>query len=66
MNQLAKYIIGIAVALIIGFIAWYFSNIVIYIIISAVLSLMGKPLMDRLTAISIKQQGGYRPKKRCY
>ncbi|OFX77577.1 MAG: hypothetical protein A2X19_07105 [Bacteroidetes bacterium GWE2_39_28] len=55
MNQLAKYIIGIAVALIIGFIAWYFSNIVIYIIISAVLSLMGKPLMDRLTAISIKQ-----------
>ncbi|PKO95770.1 MAG: AI-2E family transporter [Bacteroidetes bacterium HGW-Bacteroidetes-7] len=54
MNQLAKYIIGIAVALIIGFIAWYFSDIVIYIIISAVLSLIGKPLMDRLTAISIR------------
>ncbi len=54
MNQLAKYIIGIAVALIIGFIAWYFSDIVIYIIISAVLSIMGKPMMDRLTSIRIK------------
>ncbi len=54
MNQLAKYIIAIAVTLIIGFIAWYFSDILLYIIISAVLSLMGKPLMERLLSFKIK------------
>ncbi len=54
MNQLAKYIIGIAVTLIIAFIAWFFSDILIYIIISAVLSLMGKPLMDRFVSIRYK------------
>ncbi len=55
MNQLAKYIIGVAAALIIGFIAWYFSNILIYIIISAVLSLIGKPLMTKLCAIKFRK-----------
>ncbi len=55
MNQLAKYIIGVAAALIVGFIAWYFSNILIYILISAVLSLIGKPLMIKLCAIKIKR-----------
>jgi len=55
MNQLAKYIIGIAIALVIAFIAWYFSNIVIYIIISAVLSLMGKPIMERLDRLKFRK-----------
>lgn len=55
MNQLAKYIIAIAVALVIGFIAWFFSDIVIYIIISAVLSLMGKPIMEWLNRLHIKK-----------
>ncbi len=54
MNQLVKYIAGIAGALIIGFIAWYFSDIVIYIIVSAVIALMGKPLMDILTRVKVK------------
>lgn len=54
MNKLAKYIIATAVGLLIAFIAWYFSNILIYIIISALLSLVGKPLMDRLSSIRIK------------
>lgn len=55
MNQLAKYIIGIAAALIVGFIAWYFSNILIYILISAVLSLIGKPLMTKLCSLKFKK-----------
>ena len=55
MNQLARYIIGITAALIIGFIAWYFSNILIYILISAVLSLIGKPLMNKLTSIKVRR-----------
>ncbi|MDD2419553.1 MAG: AI-2E family transporter [Bacteroidales bacterium] len=53
MNKLVKYIIGIAATLVIGYITWYFSDIVIYIIVSAVLSLMGKPLMNKLLTIKI-------------
>lgn len=53
MNKLAKYIIGIAVALIVGFIAWYFSNILFYILVSAVLSLVGKPFKARLMKLRV-------------
>ncbi|MDR1056908.1 MAG: AI-2E family transporter [Prevotellaceae bacterium] len=46
MNQLARYIVIIFIVAFIAFLAWYFSNIVAYILISAVLSLIGKPLVD--------------------
>jgi len=55
MNQLAKYIVGIAIALIIGFLAWYFSNILIYILVSAILSLIGKPLKEMLLKIKFRK-----------
>lgn len=55
MNKLAKYLFGIAATILIGFIAWYFSSILIYIIISAVISLMGKPLMDAILKAKFKQ-----------
>lgn len=54
MNKLAKYVAGIAVAIIIAFLAWFFANILIYILISAVLSLIGKPLMFYMSKIKIK------------
>ena len=49
MNQLARYLIAISIGLVICFLAWYFSNILLYILISAVLSLIGKPLMNTFT-----------------
>lgn len=52
-KQLSKYIaIGLGVALF-GFLCWYFSNIVAYILIAAVLSLMGAPLVKVLKKIRI-------------
>lgn len=54
MNKLARYIIlgaGIAVIL---FLLWYFSNVVTYILISAVLSLVGKPIVDLIGKIRIR------------
>lgn len=54
MNKLARYIIistGIAIVL---FLVWYFNNIVAFVLISAVLSLVGKPLVDLVSRISIK------------
>jgi predicted PurR-regulated permease PerM len=35
--------------------AWYFRNIVVYILISGVLSIMGRPLVDLLCKIRIKK-----------
>ncbi|MDR3287190.1 MAG: AI-2E family transporter [Prevotellaceae bacterium] len=45
MNKLARYIIIIAAIAIVLFVAWYFSNIIIYILIAAVLSIIGRPLV---------------------
>jgi predicted PurR-regulated permease PerM len=54
MNQLARYIIlGTGLAIIL-FLLWYFSSIVAYLLISAVLSLMGKPIVDLICRIKIK------------
>ncbi len=54
MNTLAKYIIIGAIVTIIGFLLWYFSSIIAYILISTVLSLMGKPIVDLISRIKIK------------
>lgn len=53
MNKLARYIIIIAVAAMILFFAWYFSNILIYILIAGVLSMIGRPLVDLFGKIKI-------------
>lgn len=54
MNQTLRYIlIGLGVILI-GFLLWRFSHIVSYIIISAVLSLIGRPLVDALRQLQYK------------
>lgn len=60
MNQLARYIIlatGLAIVL---FLLWYFSSIVAYVLVSAVLSLIGKPIVDLVCKIKIK---GWSPPK---
>ncbi len=53
MNKLAKYIIVSVVCAFILFLAWYFSSILTNILIAAVLSLIGKPLMERLMSVKI-------------
>lgn len=53
MNKLAKYLLAGLLTVIALFIAWYFSNIIVYILIAAVLSLMGKPVMSKLTELKV-------------
>ena len=53
MSKLAKYIIGTAVTAIVLFLVWYFSNVVAYILIAAVLAIIGKPLTDFLAGLHI-------------
>ncbi|MDP4226859.1 MAG: AI-2E family transporter [Bacteroidota bacterium] len=54
MNRFIKYL-GISLAVIaIGLVLWFFKNIVAYILISAVLALIGRPLVDTLNKIKIR------------
>ena len=57
MNRLAKYIIIIAVCTAIFFIGWYFSSIIISIIIAAFIALIGQPIMNMLNKIKINGVG---------
>ncbi len=53
MNSIGRYIlIGLGIV-VIGFILWYFSNIVAYVIVAAVLSIVGSPLVDLLDQVRI-------------
>lgn len=56
MNQTFRYILVVAGIAAAGFIVWYFSNIVAYILISAVLSLIGRPLVDTLGKVTIRKK----------
>ena len=53
MNNYLKYIVWLPAVVLIGFIVWYFSDIVIYILVSAVLAIMGRPLANKLSTIKI-------------
>jgi len=55
INKLARYIIIAAVTAAVLAVAWYFQSIVAYVLVAAVLSLIGKPLMDVLSRVRIKK-----------
>lgn len=55
MNNITRIIVSAVVIALIAFLAWQFSNIVTYILIAAVLSIMGNPLVKLLNKIRIKQ-----------
>jgi predicted PurR-regulated permease PerM len=53
MNKRTRIIIAVAGVLLGLFMVWYFFDILVYIIIAAVLSLMGQPLVDLLSRLHI-------------
>ncbi len=55
MEKLARYIIIAGIVAIVGFLAWYFKSILIYIGVAAVISIIGKPLAGKITKIRIKK-----------
>ncbi len=48
---IVKFLVGAAIAAAILFLVWYFSSIVVYILVSAVLAVVGRPLVHRLAAM---------------
>ena len=53
MNKLAKYIIVAVVCAAILFVAWYFSSILTDILVAAILSLIGKPVIEFIARLKI-------------
>ncbi|WP_417014803.1 AI-2E family transporter [Alistipes sp.] len=49
-----KFIVGAAIAMAVLFLVWYFSSIVVYILVSAVLAVMGRPLVKRLSDLHVR------------
>ena len=55
MNQTLKYISGILLTLFGLYLAWYFSDILVYVLIAGVLSFIGQPIVRLFDKIHIKQ-----------
>lgn len=53
MNKLARYIIIAAVIAIVAFLCWYFRSVLTFILLAAVVSLIGRPLVNALTRLKI-------------
>ena len=53
-EKLAKYALIAGAVVLVALIAKYFSNVLIYIVLSAVVSLIGRPIMKLLQKIRIK------------
>jgi predicted PurR-regulated permease PerM len=53
MNKLAQYIIIAAITAAVGFLMWYFRSILVYIIVSAVIAMIGRPVVRKITALQI-------------
>lgn len=54
VEKLSAYIILIGVLAVIGLVCWYFSNVLVYIVLAFVVSLVSRPIMGLLSKIRIK------------
>ena len=55
MNLTLKYISGILVTLIGFYLAWYFSDILVYVLIAGVLSFIGQPLVRLFDKVHVRK-----------
>lgn len=53
MSKIYRYIVGGIITAVVLFLVWYFSNIVAYVLVAAVLAIIGKPLTDLLVGVHI-------------
>lgn len=48
-----RYVAGMILTALVLYLVWYFSSVVIYILVSAVLAIIGRPLVRQLTKLKI-------------
>lgn len=54
MNNWGKYFLGVVALVGVGYLCWYFSSVIAYVLIAAVISFIGKPLITLLGKIEIR------------
>lgn len=57
MNTMTKYILGFVALAIAIFFSWYFFSVIVYILVAAVISFIGKPVIDLLGKIKFRKCG---------
>ena len=55
MSKLYRYLVAGAITAVVLFLVWYFSNVVAYVLVSAVLAIIGKPLTDLLSGLHVRR-----------
>ena len=55
MNTFAKYLLGFAALAVAVFFSWYFFSIIVYVLVAAVISFIGRPVVDLLSKIKIRE-----------
>ena len=56
VDRLSRYIIYGAVSAVVLTACWYFRSVIIYMIMAAVMSLLGRPIMRMLRKIKIRKK----------
>lgn len=54
MNTITKYLLGFLALAVAIFFSWYFFSIIIYVLVAAVISFIGKPIIDFLGKVRIR------------
>lgn len=53
LSKIVKGLVTLGIAVVVLLLMWYLRSVVFYIVLSAVLAIVGRPLVDRLAAIKI-------------
>ncbi len=54
MNAITKYILGFFALTLSLFFSWYFFSVIVYVLVAAVISFIGKPIIDLLGKIRLR------------
>ncbi len=55
MQDVVRFCVGLATIALVLFLLWYFSDVVIYILISAVFAIMFRPMVNVVSGVKIKE-----------
>lgn len=55
LNTVLRWVVGVAITVAVGALLWYFREVVAYILVSAVLAIIGRPLVNVLCSIKIRR-----------
>ncbi|MBE6212300.1 MAG: AI-2E family transporter [Rikenellaceae bacterium] len=55
LQTFLRWVMGLAIAVAVGAVLWYFREVVVYILVSAVLAIIGRPLVRLLCKVKVKR-----------